>query len=417
MPATPKNFFRNLRARIGQYESTTGRRISSTTIQGLMEDELNASAETSLRQSAIDADIGYKNASTDIERQKMKDAKSGAMMSGITQVGSTAAQLYLLNRAAGKNAIHPIDWASGKISDLVKGSKGTASGTDLTGSSDMSGTGGMSTPQGEVTGMQPSYSTSAPAPGGGGTPPSSSFSESAMSSAAQQGATTGIESYMGGTVATPYTAGTTAGMEGFVPYETGAPSAVGGVVGPASVVVEGAVAIGEGQEAMRSAQGKSWGESNTVSEKAAKGATQITPWNDESKAGQALNVLTAPISATVGVIKQVEGIVNTVTGGSIICDELCRQGYLPRKIVKLDGEHRRKHIDRATYRGYIAWATPVVALMRRSALVTLVIAPIGRAWAYEMASRMDYHIKGSLLGKLLLKIGVPICRWLGQRGK
>ncbi len=100
--------------------------------------------------------------------------------------------------------------------------------------------------------------------------------------------------------------------------------------------------------------------------------------------------------------------------GSVICTELWRQGYLPYNVLVLDGMHRRAHIDADTYLGYMRWAPKVVWILRHVPGAAWLIAPIGRAWAYEMASRMDSSVKGSYLGKVLLRVGVPICRWLGR---
>ena len=95
---------------------------------------------------------------------------------------------------------------------------------------------------------------------------------------------------------------------------------------------------------------------------------------------------------------------------SVICSELCKQGFLPENILRADEEHKRKHIDDETYYGYLNLAIPVVKLMKRSKIFTIIIKPVAIAFAYETASRMDKNIKGSLFGKFILNIGKPICR-------
>lgn len=100
--------------------------------------------------------------------------------------------------------------------------------------------------------------------------------------------------------------------------------------------------------------------------------------------------------------------------GKIVCTELCRQGLLAENILKLDCEHRFKHIDDEAYHGYLVLMSPVVGLMQKSKLFTHLIKPLITAFAHESASRMDKNIKGNLLGKILLKTGKPICRTVSR---
>lgn len=95
---------------------------------------------------------------------------------------------------------------------------------------------------------------------------------------------------------------------------------------------------------------------------------------------------------------------------TIVCTELNRQGYLPREVMEKDSEYRKKHIDLDAYHGYLMLFSPIVGAMRRSRLVTTLIRPFGVATAREMASRVDSKIKGSILGKIILKVGIPMCR-------
>ena len=97
--------------------------------------------------------------------------------------------------------------------------------------------------------------------------------------------------------------------------------------------------------------------------------------------------------------------------GKIICTELNRQGLLPNHILLLDREHRRKYIDDRAQAGYIMLATPIVKLMKKSKLFTQLIRPFAKGFAYESASRIDANIKGSCIGKIILQVGVPICRF------
>lgn len=115
-----------------------------------------------------------------------------------------------------------------------------------------------------------------------------------------------------------------------------------------------------------------------------------------------------PIGALIG------GTIGAISGGTVICTELHRQGYLPGEILELSSQHRVKHIDDHTYAGYMKWAPKVVSAMQKSFIMTEIVKPFGMSWAYEMASRMDPAVKGNLTGKILMKIGVPVCRKIGQ---
>lgn len=97
--------------------------------------------------------------------------------------------------------------------------------------------------------------------------------------------------------------------------------------------------------------------------------------------------------------------------GTIICTELHRQGLISKKLLNLDHEYRVKFVDKEVYDGYLILAKPVVRWMQLSKIVTKVITPFAKAWAYEMASKIDTKRNGNILGKIINFIGQPICRW------
>lgn len=100
--------------------------------------------------------------------------------------------------------------------------------------------------------------------------------------------------------------------------------------------------------------------------------------------------------------------------GTIVCTELNRQGLLDIDIVEKDSAYRKKEVPDEAYAGYLALFGPVVRLMQRSRAFTAVVRPFGVAAATEMASRVDPAIEGSRLGKFILKVGVPVCRFVGS---
>lgn len=104
-----------------------------------------------------------------------------------------------------------------------------------------------------------------------------------------------------------------------------------------------------------------------------------------------------------------------IADSSVICTELCKQGYIDPYILMLDGLYRDCYVDDNTYNGYMSWAPSVVKLMQKSKIFTLLVAIPAKSWAINSASKMDKNIPSTLIGKILNKIGVPICRALGRR--
>ena len=94
----------------------------------------------------------------------------------------------------------------------------------------------------------------------------------------------------------------------------------------------------------------------------------------------------------------------------VLCSELVRQGGLDAKIVDEEWAYIQKIITHEEYMGYRVIADPLVKIMQKSKTFTWIIAPFIRAFAYEMASRVNKDIKGSVLGKAILSLGLPLCR-------
>ena len=112
------------------------------------------------------------------------------------------------------------------------------------------------------------------------------------------------------------------------------------------------------------------------------------------------------------------GTVPVNYGGNqkIICTELCEQGFIPKEVLDLDYQHSDNNMDMETKIGYWKWATPIVNRMRESKLFTQIIKPFGVAWAYEMAHREEpTKYNGNILGKFLMLVGVPLCRYIGNK--
>jgi hypothetical protein len=117
-----------------------------------------------------------------------------------------------------------------------------------------------------------------------------------------------------------------------------------------------------------------------------------------------------PLGAVVG------GIFGAFSGsgGTVICTELHRQGYMTDEMLELDSDFAST-VDIETYIGYRKLAEPVVKMMQKSKTITHIVKPLALSWAKEMAHTMKPNkCKWNLIGKAIMKIGTPICRLKGK---
>lgn len=101
-------------------------------------------------------------------------------------------------------------------------------------------------------------------------------------------------------------------------------------------------------------------------------------------------------------------------GGSLICTELRRQGLMDDATWQAD-EQFGSYVSREVRSGYQLWARPLARGMTRSRLLTNVVACLALPWAREMAYLMGARRRGSLLGRFLMFVGLPLCTALGRR--
>lgn len=101
-------------------------------------------------------------------------------------------------------------------------------------------------------------------------------------------------------------------------------------------------------------------------------------------------------------------------GSSVICSELRRQGYLSATIWAADEAFGRAQ-SRATRDGYWLWAAPIARGMVRSRVLTVVVAALAIPWALEMAYQMGVRERGNRLGRVVMAIGLPLCKFLGEK--
>ena len=83
-----------------------------------------------------------------------------------------------------------------------------------------------------------------------------------------------------------------------------------------------------------------------------------------------------PVGGVVG------GVIGKVVGGRVICNELCRQGLLPKEDVILDLKFTRDYLTDTHAHGYWLYAVPSVKLMRKSKLTT-------KVWHHIAKNRLD----------------------------
>jgi hypothetical protein len=101
-------------------------------------------------------------------------------------------------------------------------------------------------------------------------------------------------------------------------------------------------------------------------------------------------------------------------GGSVVCTVTCDQGFLPLNILRADENFSRNNLSKEVITGYHSWGIPLAQFMKNNKWLTFILSPITKAWAYQMAYLEGEYNKPNILGKILLKVGVPICNIIGK---
>jgi len=99
---------------------------------------------------------------------------------------------------------------------------------------------------------------------------------------------------------------------------------------------------------------------------------------------------------------------------TVICSELYRQGIIGHR-MRRPGLLFAAREGFDVYRGYRILADPIVERMQRSKGYTRIVAFLAVPTLKEMAYRLGYEERGTLRGKLVLAIGIPLCRWANRR--
>jgi hypothetical protein len=126
---------------------------------------------------------------------------------------------------------------------------------------------------------------------------------------------------------------------------------------------------------------------------------------------------TSPAATGLGTAASLYSLGNTKSP-TVICTELHRQGFMSDEVYALDQAYGSMLAanDPEVYAGYIRLATPVVRKMQQSRLFARIVWTLAKPWADEMAHQMGMG-KGSIVGKAIMLIGYPLCRFAGNKAE
>lgn len=136
-------------------------------------------------------------------------------------------------------------------------------------------------------------------------------------------------------------------------------------------------------------------------------------------AGGPMGAMVSNILPVDSIVSGVGGFLKNIVGGSVICSELLAQGKMPKNLYILDVAYAELCIDYDVLEGYRLWAVPAVRSMRKSSVVTNLVAPfaISRAHYISALCGGDYSRKMAVLGWAVNAAGYPICWALGKLRK
>ena len=107
---------------------------------------------------------------------------------------------------------------------------------------------------------------------------------------------------------------------------------------------------------------------------------------------------------------------------TVLCSLLHRRGYLSDDVWKHDAAFGSwvQNNEPEVLDGYHAWAIPMVDWIEEGSLLSKVwfyawVLPFTSCWAKHIAHKMDPdNHKDNLIGRFMLTIGVPTCRFIGK---
>lgn len=416
--------FRKLKSRISQWEATTGRTATPSIIRGFAEAELNIAAERTAQAKGLELqeeqlDFSKKLATRaeaqrleefefgktesakqfELQTQQARDAASAAKTSGITQLAGLGIQLAQTDtaKAIGSFASEQLGFGTGSTVAQNIGTGTTQAIGDVgvtAGSPILTSTTG--TTAGLSSASEQAISGQFGAPVGGSEAAGSATTTGATtgataSSVSQVLSTSAATAAIGSQLATAVSGDKNADVAGSILGGFAYGGVVGGIVG--------GIYAGFQRGEIESMANDVQAEFNRAAEKDKELLNKM-----EQGARKTSRKF---ISKTKSFARRV-----TKSLGSVICCELCDQGMLDIKLVKLGSQYRKDNFSKFAYAGYLRWAMPTVEVMRKSKLLTCLLYPVGAGWAKEASHRLyPEKYKGCWYGKIMLKL-IP---WVSVR--
>lgn len=104
------------------------------------------------------------------------------------------------------------------------------------------------------------------------------------------------------------------------------------------------------------------------------------------------------------------------SSSTVLCTHFHAKGWLSDEIYEADRVYARDNITDAVWIGYHSWAVPLVIRLETGAypVSEWIIGQLVKRWAAEMAYRAAGIGRGSLTGKALMAVGVPLCAAIGH---
>jgi hypothetical protein len=100
-------------------------------------------------------------------------------------------------------------------------------------------------------------------------------------------------------------------------------------------------------------------------------------------------------------------------GGTVICTELHRQGYISDDFYRAEAKYGYS-LPTEIMEGYRSWAMPIVGWMKKSKVITQLVRVISKPILNEMAHRANKVYEPSLIGSVVLSIALPVCFLIGS---
>lgn len=348
-------------------EALTGRPASKQRRKALYEAYLSSQAQTAASSNIAERQFSNQEKAIKMQEEAIKRGEKANKIKGIADIGTSAIGTYKLGKEAGL-------WGGKAIAD-------TAIGTNTVGT-------GIATQTGVGSTL--------------GTDIGAGISDTSMISGVGESGI-GVSSAIGtGTETAIGASGTGAAIGGGASGGTGA-----GTVAGTAVTQTAAPSIGIGSVLAP----VGWGMAGSTAGKMLANTLKVE--DDVTRVGMGVGggaaagfMAGGPIGALIGAGM---GVVQEYTSKeSVICTELHRQGILSDELYLADCKYVCQHIDDKTYDGYYVWAKYIANGMAKSKLLTTIVKPFAMAWAKRMAG------KDNLLGDIILKIGVPVCRFIGK---